>query len=112
MPPEASRLNIIDIKEFHPDELRAQVGAMFQDCVTYQATAKENIGLGSLPELEDDRGGDRGAARRRRGAGQGPAARLGDDARQVVRRGRQPIGREWQKVALSRAFMRDVRILV
>src|ERR1035437_2590233 len=39
-----------DIREFDPDELRAQVGAMFQDYVTYQATAKENIGLGSLPE--------------------------------------------------------------
>jgi ATP-binding cassette subfamily B protein len=43
----------IDIREFDPDELRAQVGAMFQDYVIYQAMAKENIGLGSLPELED-----------------------------------------------------------
>jgi hypothetical protein len=60
LPPEASRLNSIDIREFDPDELRTQVGAMFQDYVTYQATAKENIGLTSLPEMEDHRGGDRG----------------------------------------------------
>jgi len=54
--PTAGRIMLdgIDIREFDPDELRAQVGAMFQDYVTYQATAKENIGLGSLPELEDD----------------------------------------------------------
>jgi ATP-binding cassette subfamily B protein len=34
----------IDIRELDPSELRAQIGAMFQDYVTYQATAAENIG--------------------------------------------------------------------
>src|SRR5437016_7763018 len=43
----------IDIRDFEPDELRAHIGAMFQDYVDYQATAAENIGLGSVQELTD-----------------------------------------------------------
>src|SRR2546422_11130684 len=38
----------IDIRDVDPAELRAQIGGMFQDYVTYQATAAENIGLGNL----------------------------------------------------------------
>src|SRR5450759_704560 len=41
----------IDIRDFDPKDLREQVGAMFQDYVTYQATASENIGLGTVPEI-------------------------------------------------------------
>src|SRR5260370_11379442 len=43
----------IDIRDFEPNELRAQIGAMFQDYVTYQATAAENIGLGNVPDIND-----------------------------------------------------------
>src|SRR5260370_42062386 len=43
----------IDIRDFDPNELRAQIGAMFQDYVTYQATAAENIGLGNVPDIND-----------------------------------------------------------
>src|SRR5438552_1567493 len=48
--PTAGRILIdrIDIRDFEPDELRAHIGAMFQDYVDYQATAAENIGLGSV----------------------------------------------------------------
>src|SRR5205085_6423654 len=34
-----------DLRDVEPTELRAQIGGMFQDYVTYQATAAENIGL-------------------------------------------------------------------
>src|SRR5579859_4249413 len=43
----------IDLRDFEPDELRRQIGAMFQDYVDYQATAAENIGLGNVPEIAD-----------------------------------------------------------
>jgi len=43
----------IDIAEFDPNELREKIGAMFQDYVDYQATAAENIGLGSVPQITD-----------------------------------------------------------
>jgi len=113
--PTAGRILLdgIDIREFDPDELRAQVGAMFQDYVTYQATAKENIGLGSLPELEDDAAV---AVAAQRGGAEELVKGLPHEWETMLGKwfdeGVNLSGGEWQKVALSRAFMRDVRILV
>jgi ATP-binding cassette, subfamily B, bacterial len=113
--PAAGRILIdeVDIRDYDPAELRAQIGGMFQDYVTYQATAAENIGLGSLGSLAD-----RTAIRRAsQQAGsdelieklpEGYDTALGKwfDA------GVNLSGGEWQKVALARAFMRDARILL
>ncbi|HVD01857.1 MAG TPA: ABC transporter ATP-binding protein [Candidatus Dormibacteraeota bacterium] len=102
-----------DIRDYEPEELRRQIGAMFQDYVDYQATAAENIGLGDLPQLND-----RGAivhAGRQGGADElisslpaGYDTALGKwfDA------GVNLSGGEWQKVALARAFMREAPILL
>src|SRR5438105_7030402 len=43
----------VDLRDYDPVALRNQIGGMFQDYVTYQATAAENIGLGSLSSLAD-----------------------------------------------------------
>ncbi len=49
--PTAGRILIdgVDIRDFEPEKLRSQIGGMFQDYVTYQATAAENIGLAGRP---------------------------------------------------------------
>jgi len=103
----------VDIRDFDPSDLREHVGAMFQDYVTYQATASENIGLGNVPDI-----GNRSAiesAGRQAGADElisslpeGYDTALGKwfDA------GVNLSGGEWQKVALARAFMRDAKILL
>ncbi len=103
----------VDIRDYDPPELRAQIGGMFQDYVTYQATAAENIGLGSLGAIAD-REAIRTASRQAgsdqliAGLPQGYDTALGKwfDA------GVNLSGGEWQKVALARAFMRDARILL
>src|SRR5258708_25001921 len=103
----------VDIRDYDPPHLRAQIGGMFQDYVTYQATAAENIGLGSLDALAD-REAIRTASRQAgsdqliAGLPQGYDTALGKwfDA------GVNLSGGEWQKVALARAFMRDARILL
>src|SRR5437762_3285002 len=104
----------VDIRDFEPDELRRQIGAMFQDYVDYQATASENIGLGNVPEIANrdsvvsaskQAGSDELIA----GLPEGYDTALGKwfDA------GVNLSGGEWQKVALARAFMReDARILL
>jgi ATP-binding cassette, subfamily B, bacterial len=103
----------IDIRDVDPAELRAQIGGMFQDYVTYQATAAENIGLGHLDALADreailkasrQAGSDHLIA----GLPQGYETALGKwfDA------GVNLSGGEWQKIALARAFMRDARVLL
>jgi ATP-binding cassette subfamily B protein len=103
----------IDIRDLKPEDLRAQIGGMFQDYVAYQATAAENIGLGSLPDVADREAIKK--ASREAGADsliaslpQGYETALGKwfDA------GVNLSGGEWQKVALARAFMRDARILL
>jgi ATP-binding cassette, subfamily B, bacterial len=103
----------IDIRDFDPRDLRAQVGAMFQDYVTYQATASENIGLGNISDIADREaietaGRQAGADELIAGLPQGYDTALGKwfDA------GVNLSGGEWQKVALARAFMRDAKILL
>ncbi|GAC1483232.1 MAG: ABC transporter ATP-binding protein [Candidatus Dormibacteria bacterium] len=103
----------VDIRDYEPVALREQIGGMFQDYVTYQATAAENIGLGNLESIADRQAVER--ASRQAGSDeliatlpQGYDTALGKwfDA------GVNLSGGEWQKVALARAFMRDARILL
>ena len=103
----------IDIRDLKPEDLRAQIGGMFQDYVTYQATAAENIGLGNLPQVTNREavlraGQQAGADSLIASLPAGYDTALGKwfDA------GVNLSGGEWQKVALARAFMRDARILL
>jgi ATP-binding cassette subfamily B protein len=103
----------IDIREFDPDELRTNIAAMFQDYVTYQATAAENIGLGDLPKLENrpavevaaERGGAEALVAKLPSGYDTPLGKWFDQGANLS-------GGEWQKIALSRAFMRGAPILV
>ena len=113
--PTAGRILIdgVDIRDVDPEELRRQIGAMFQDYVTYQATAAENIGLGHLPEV-DDRPSITTAARRG-GADElisGLPAGYDTALGKWFDAGVNLSGGEWQKVALARAFMRKAPILL
>src|SRR6202165_374553 len=114
--PQEGRILIdgIDLRDFKPDDLREQIGAMFQDYVDYQATASENIGLGNVPQITDrdaimDASRQAGADELISNLPDGYDTALGKwfDA------GVNLSGGEWQKVALARAFMReDARILL
>jgi ATP-binding cassette, subfamily B, bacterial len=102
-----------DIRDFEPADLRAQIGAMFQDYVTYQATASENIGLGNVSDIGDREaieaaGKQAGADELIAGLPQGYDTALG----KWFDSGVNLSGGEWQKVALARAFMRDAKILL
>src|SRR5579859_7384280 len=113
--PSAGRILIdgIDVRDFAPEDLRRQIGAMFQDYVDYQATAAENIGLGNVPQIADrdaviSASKQAGADELISNLPQGYDTALGKwfDA------GVNLSGGEWQKVALARAFMRDAKILL
>jgi ATP-binding cassette subfamily B protein len=102
-----------DVRDYDPDELRSQIGVIFQDYVTYHLSARENIGVGRVEQIEDleavqyaaDRGGATSLIDR---LPEGYEALLG----RWFDQGHQLSGGEWQKVALSRAFMRDAQILI
>ncbi|MEW5739801.1 MAG: ABC transporter ATP-binding protein [Myxococcota bacterium] len=103
----------VDVRELEVKDLRARVGAVFQDFVRYQFIAAENIGVGQPDKLED------------RAAVEEAAAKGGAD--QVVdalpkkyetmlggwfEKGHELSGGQWQKLALARAFMRDAEVLI
>jgi ATP-binding cassette, subfamily B, bacterial len=113
--PGAGRILVdrVDVRDVDPGELRAGIGAMFQDYVMYQATAAENVGLGELAHVEDRARIEDSV---RRAGAEGLVGRLpkGLDTPlgKWFARGVNLSGGEWQKIALARAFMRDVPILV
>src|SRR5215831_16558510 len=106
-------LDGIDIRELDLDELRGAIAGMFQDYVTYQATASENVGLGDLADIENH---PQIEAAARKGGAHELIASLPDGYDTPLGKwfdhGANLSGGEWQKVALSRAFMREARILV
>jgi ATP-binding cassette subfamily B protein len=106
-------LDGVDIRELDCVELRSLIGGMFQDYVAYQATAAENIGYGDLDRLADR---DAVTACARLGGAAGVIEKLPDGYDSQLGKwfehGSELSGGEWQKVALSRAFMRDARIMV
>ena len=114
--PTGGRITLdgLDLGDWEETALRQRIGVIFQDFVRYQLIVGENIGAGDVRYLEDE-------ARWREAAGKGMAAPLIEGLPQGYHtplgkwfnQGRDLSGGEWQKVALSRAFMRsDADILV
>ena len=104
----------VDLRDFQPQAIRRQIGAMFQDYVDYQATAAENIGLGNLPEIADR---DAVVSAGKQAGADDLISNLPDGYDTALGKwfdtGVNLSGGEWQKVALARAFMReDARILL
>ncbi len=103
----------VDVREYDPSELRKQFGMMFQDYAMYQLPVAENIGVGNVERVLDRAAIESAATR-------GGAARLieslPDRFDTVLGKwfedGHQLSGGEWQRIALSRAFMRDAQILI
>ncbi len=102
-----------DIREYHPDQLRNEFGVLFQDYISYQFSARENIGVGRIDRLDDTPA--IAAAAAKSGAStiieqlpQGYETVLG----KWFDGGVNLSGGEWQKVALGRAFMREAQILI
>ncbi|WP_370965632.1 ABC transporter ATP-binding protein [Amycolatopsis sp. cg9] len=107
----------VDLRELRVDELRERIGAVFQDYMTYDLTARENIGVGDLAALDDDDRLHR-AARRAQAHDLLTALPRGydtpltrtyfeDEDRTAADAGVLLSGGQWQRIALARAFLRD-----
>jgi len=97
-----------DLRAWPVDELRSRIGVIFQDFNRYQFSLRENVGVGSIDNL-DDEARVLGAIEQA-GAGdvvaqldKGLEAQLG---RWFHQRGAELSGGQWQRVALARAYMR------
>jgi ATP-binding cassette subfamily B protein len=102
-----------DLRDYDPDDLRRRVGVIFQDFVRYQLTARENIGFGQIDQLDDS---GRIAEAAERGGADDVVSELPNGMDTMLGRwfheGHELSGGQWQKIALSRAFMRDGEVLV
>ncbi len=104
----------VDLRDMDPRDLRSRIGGVFQDFVRYQFTAAENIGLGNPPFVQDRERIERAA---RRGGAEELVAALPHGYDTVLggwfESGHEISAGQWQKLAVSRAFMReDAEILI
>ncbi|MFO1510128.1 MAG: ABC transporter ATP-binding protein [Steroidobacteraceae bacterium] len=108
-------LDGLDLGEWDADVLRGRIGVIFQDFARYQMQVGENIGAGDEPHFDDE---TRWRAAAERGQADDFIATLPAGYRTQLgkwfRDGRELSGGQWQKIALSRAFMRtraDILVL-
>jgi ATP-binding cassette, subfamily B, bacterial len=102
-----------DLREYDLEDLRANIGVIFQDFVRYHLTAAENIAVGRI-EARGDRERIEEAAER--SLADEVIRRLPAQYDQVIgkrfRTGVELSGGEWQKIAIARAYMRDAQLLI
>ena len=105
-------LDGMDLREYDLTSLRQRIGVIFQDFVQYHLTARENIGFGQVESLENRA---QVVAAAQKGGAHPIIERLPEGYEAWLGRrwekGHELSGGEWQKVALSRAFMRDAEVL-
>lgn len=113
--PTAGRISLdgVPLREIPPEILRAKLGVVLQDFVRYQLTERENVGFGAVDAMDDrarlEQAAERGGAREViSGLSAGWETQLG----RWFDGGTELSAGQWQKVAVSRAFMRDAPILV
>lgn len=106
-------LDGVDLREYRADDLRHEIGVIFQDYMRYYFLAGENIGVGRIDELGNEQ-------RVTASAEKSLAAEI---IEKLPKAYQQMLGRrfeggvdlstgQWQKIALARAYMRDAQILI
>ncbi len=115
--PESGRILLdgLDLQEWDVDVVRRRIGVIFQNFVRYQFTVGENVGVGDVDYLEDEArwevAAEKGMARPFiESMPEGFGTQLG----RWFKGGQELSGGQWQKIALSRAFMRtgaDILVL-
>jgi ATP-binding cassette, subfamily B, bacterial len=102
-----------DLRDYDLDDLRANIGVIFQDFVRYHLTAGENIGVGQIDAMYD---GDRIRAAAKRAFADQVIEVLPQGYEQRIGRrfenGMDLSGGQWQKIAIARAYMRDAQVMI
>ena len=106
-------LDGVDLREYSIEDLRREIGVIFQDYMRYDVTARHNIGFGQIESLDDQ---PRIARAAQRSLADSVIQRLPGGYDQMLGRrfegGADLSGGEWQKFALARAYMRDAQLLI
>jgi ATP-binding cassette subfamily B protein len=103
----------IDLREYDLQDLRRNIGIIFQDYIRFQMNASENIAVGNILH-KDDRLRIEEAAEK--SLADTVIRELPDGFEQVLGKrfadGVDLSGGQWQKIALARAYMREAQLLI
>ncbi len=106
-------LDGIDLREYNLEDLYTQIGVIFQDFMRYEMSARENIAVGQIQQLDRLKLLQEAA---RKSLADEVIARLPLHYEQMLGRrfegGVDLSGGEWQKIALARAYLRDAQLLI
>ncbi len=105
----------LELKQWDIETLRKKIGVIFQDFARYQLIVGENIGIGDVEDIEEEPLIEEAAKKGMadvfvKDLPQSYGTQLGT----WFKDGKELSGGQWQKIALSRAFMRskaDILIL-
>lgn len=106
-------LDGVDLREYDLEDLYREIGVIFQDFMRYEMTARENIAVGKIDELENLALIEQAA---RKSLADQVIHKIPQHYEQMLGRrfetGVDLSGGEWQKVALARAYLRNAQLLI
>lgn len=103
----------VEVGAFEPDSVRRRIAVVFQDFIRYKLTARDNIAFGR-PEDDADHEAVRAAVREAGAEGFLTSLPAGYDtvlSKEYADGADLSLG-QWQRIALARAFIRDVPLVI
>jgi ATP-binding cassette, subfamily B, bacterial len=106
-------LDGVDLREYSLEDLYGEIGVIFQDFMRYEMTARENIAVGRIEQIDNI---DVLRHSAEKSLADHVVGKLPSGYEQMLGRrfdgGVDLSGGEWQKVALARAYLRDAQVLI
>jgi ATP-binding cassette subfamily B protein len=106
-------LDGVDLREYSLEDLYREIGVIFQDFMRYEMTARENVAVGRIEDIDNL---DGIVAASHKSLADEVVAKLPGKYDQMLGRrfenGVDLSGGEWQKLALARAYLRDAQLLI
>jgi ATP-binding cassette subfamily B protein len=106
-------LDGVDLRDYRVEDLRREIGIIFQDFFRYDMAVRDNIAAGRVELIKNDAA--LWEAARRSGVDQIVANLPGGLEQMLGRRfegGVDLSGGQWQRMALARAYLRDAQVLI
>ena len=106
-------LDGVDLRDYRVEDLRQEIGIIFQDFFRYDLAVRDNIAAGRVEMIRNDAA--LWEAARRSGIDQLVSKFPGGMEQMLGRRfegGVDLSGGQWQRVALARAYLRDAEMLI
>jgi ATP-binding cassette subfamily B protein len=106
-------LDGVDLRDYSVEDLRREIGVIFQDYMRYDMRVLENIGFGRVEDYDDRTRVEQAASK---AYAQSVIDTLPGGYEQMLGRrfegGADLSAGQWQKIALARAYMRDAQVLI